>query len=112
MLDSDFALAESICRDEGVTATKSADGIRLSLPRLVSPKHQICVVAILWELWKAAQNDACGEKSDWIVDTSAMTELPLPLVAILSVIDGDLNLVSSRSLFIVYAPGRPSTEVE
>ncbi|MFA6243352.1 MAG: hypothetical protein WC655_20605 [Candidatus Hydrogenedentales bacterium] len=111
MLDSEFALAESTCRDEGVTATQSGTGIRLSLPRPVSVNHQICIVAILWEVWKAAQNDACGEKSDWIVDTSAMTELPLPLVAILSVIDADLNQVS-RNLFIVYASGRPSTEVE
>jgi len=111
MTDRDFAVAESICRDEGMTATRSAAGIRICLPRPVSAHHQVCMVATLWEVWSAARNEVSIDKADWIVDVSAMDDLPLPLVAVLSAIQVDLSRVH-RNLLLLTARNSSYSEGE
>jgi hypothetical protein len=86
--------------DEGVVATQSAAGFSVCLPRPESARHQLRIVAVLWEVWKATRIEVCRTQAAITLDISALVELPLPLIAVVSAIDGDLGQ-SGRKLVVV-----------
>jgi len=90
----------SIYREEGVVATRSAVGFCIRVPYPVSSNHQFGIAGALWEIWVTIRNHVVDSGHKCFVDISALDDLPLPLITILSAMDGDLNQVGRKLILL------------
>ncbi len=102
--------SETVYREDGVVATRSAAGYLIFLPRALSTGQQLCLVAALWEVWVSVCNHANGIQLDWTIDVSEFDDLPFPLIAVISSIDTDLNRTGRTLRVVGCQPSRPSSE--
>ncbi|HIJ66438.1 MAG TPA: hypothetical protein HPP77_10865 [Candidatus Hydrogenedentes bacterium] len=76
----------TIYNADGLVATATSGAVQIRLPRLESVNHCLAVAAGLQEIHDAAHKDA-----HWIVNASALTELPMLLVSVFVALDEKLR---------------------
>lgn len=78
--------AFTVYDSDGVLATLSADTVKVSVPRATSPHHQL---AVIWGLQQIHEH-ICPNVN-WVVDLSAVDQVPLSLLSVLAHLDKDLR---------------------
>jgi hypothetical protein len=105
MSDTNLAKTITTSFDEGVVVTRSVAGITVRLPRPRSAHHQLCVIAVVWEMLKSARH------VDWTLNISELEEITLPLIAVMCAIDTNLGYAGKR-LFVVGGSHTPSFAIK
>lgn len=89
VLTEQTSAADSI---DDATATRSTSEVRINLPRLTSPHQQLALIGDLHEICIRPDFSA----RDVVLDVSAIDELPLPLMIVLSMFEQDLRCKGRR----------------
>ena len=77
---------------DDIIVTRSTDEVRIHVPRLTSPHKQLGLIGHLHEI--CTRPDFAGR--DVVLDVSALDELPLPLMIVLSAFEQDLRRKGRR----------------
>ena len=77
---------------DDVTVTRSTGEVLINVPRLTSPHQQLALIGDLHEICIRPDFSA----SDIALDVSAIDELPLPLMIVLSMFEQDLRSKGRR----------------
>jgi len=72
------AIDQTVYRADGLTATLRAGTLQVRLPGVQSNEHYLSTVAGLQQVYDHGPSDV-----NWVVDGSALCQLPLPLLSLL-----------------------------
>jgi len=77
---------------DDIIVTRSTDAVHIHAPRLTSPHKQLALIGHLHEICTGPDFSA----RDVVLDVSALDELPLPLMIVLSTFEQDLRRKGRR----------------